>query len=58
MPLAVNNLTPESPTQLVREALNQSIQQCMQEGKSQEECAAMSYSIARERTGKELGKEA
>lgn len=53
-PLAVDNLTPDSPLTSVREAISKSIEQCMNEGKDQKQCAAMSYDIAREKTGKEL----
>ena len=55
MPLPVENLTPDSPLTSIREAIGKSIAACIQEGKTQEECAGMSYSIAREKTGKELG---
>ena len=56
MPLPVDNLTPDSGLQSIREAISQSIAQCMREGgKEQKECAGMSYSIAREKTGKPLG---
>lgn len=54
MPLPVDNLTPASGAQAVREAISKSIEQCVKEGKSQKECAAMAYSIAREKSGKSL----
>ena len=56
MPLAVENLIPESSTQAIRDAIGASIKQCMDEpnDRSQEQCAAISYSIAREKTGKSL----
>jgi hypothetical protein len=55
MPLAVESLTKDSSPEQTRESISQSIATCMEEGgKSQEECAAMAYSIAREKTGKEL----
>lgn len=54
MPLPVENLTPETPLQLVREAISQSIEICMNEGKSQKECATIAYQYARDLTGKEL----
>lgn len=56
MPLAVDNLTPESSIVVIREAIGASIEQCMDEPNdtSQEQCAAIAYSIAREKTGKEL----
>lgn len=56
MPLPVDNLTMESSLQATREAISASIKQCMDEGgRSQEQCAAMSYDIARDKTGHELG---
>lgn len=58
MPLAVESLTPDSPTGSIRDAISKSIEKCMQEGKSQEECAAMAYQYARDKTGKPIGKEA
>lgn len=54
MPLPVENLTPDSPTQTIREAIGKSIQQCMHEGRSQRECAGMAYGIARDKTGRTL----
>lgn len=54
MPLAVEQLTPDSPTQAIREAISQSIKTCMGEGKSQEQCAAIAYRYARDKTGKSL----
>jgi len=55
MPLAVESLTPESSMPAIREAISKSIQTCIDEGKDQRECAGMSYDIARDKTGKELG---
>jgi len=55
MPLAVDNLTPDSPITAIREAIGKTIEQCMGEGKEQKECAGMAYDIAREKTGKSLG---
>jgi len=57
MPLTVENLTKESSMDAIRTAIGESISQCMKEPNdmSQEQCAAMSYSIAREKTGKSLG---
>ena len=64
MPLPVDNLTPDSSTVSIREAISQSIAQCMKEpipegydvteANKNKWCAAQSYSIARENTGKEL----
>jgi uncharacterized protein YgiB involved in biofilm formation len=56
MPLAAESLSPDSNDMDVREAISKSIEKCMQEGKSQKECAAIAYSYARKTTGKELGK--
>lgn len=63
--LPVENLTPDSPLTSVREAISQSIEQCMNEpipegynvteGNKQKWCAGKAYGIARDKTGKELG---
>ena len=65
MPLAVDSLTSDSPMTSIREAIGQSIGQCMREpipegydvneGNKQQWCAAKAYSIARQNTGKALG---
>lgn len=54
MPLAVDNLSKDSSTEQVREAISKSIQQLMDEGKEQKEAAGQVYGMAREKTGKEL----
>lgn len=55
MPLPVESLNPDSNTEQIREQISQSMEQCMKEGgKDQKECAGMIYSMAREKTGKEL----
>jgi septin family protein len=62
MPLAVDNLNKESSMNTIREAINQSFETCMKEpakkGEStkdqQSRCGSMIYSIAREKTGKQL----
>lgn len=55
MPLPVDNLNENSQMEQIRESISRSIEQCMQEGgRKQDECAAMAYSIAREKTGKDL----
>lgn len=57
MPLAVENLTSKSSSEEIKFAISKSIKQCMDEGdRSQDQCVAMAYEIAREKTGKELGK--
>lgn len=55
MPLSVENLTPDSNTEAIRQAISDSIATCMKEGKDQKQCAAIAYSYAREKTGKSLG---
>ena len=55
MPLPVENLTPDSPKEAIKEAISRSIAQCVKEGKDQKQCAAIAYSYARDKTGKELG---
>lgn len=60
MPLPVESLTPDSPMTAIREAISQSMEQCMKEMMEGEEnkqkrCAGMIYSMAREHTGKSLG---
>lgn len=64
MPLAVDNLSPDSPEPSIRDAISKSIEACMSEpipagtdvdaaGKNKW-CAAKAYSIARQKTGKGL----
>ena len=56
MPLPVDNLTEDSGTGVIREAIGLSIAHCLKEGgKDQKQCAAIAYSTAREKTGKSLG---
>jgi len=54
MPLAAEGLTPESDITSIRDAISKSIEQCMLEGKDQKQCAAIAYSYAREKTGRDL----
>jgi len=55
MPLAVDNLTKDSTTEQIREAISATIKYLMEnEGKSQKEAAGQAYGMAREATGKEL----
>lgn len=57
MPLPAENLTPESNAEAIRQAISDSIAQCMREGgRDQAQCAAMSYEMARKATGKSLGR--
>ena len=55
MPLAVEKLTADSPMGTIREAISSSVEACIKEGKEPDQCAAMAYDIAREKTGKEIG---
>ncbi len=66
MPLAVDRLTKDSPMPAIHQAISESIAACMREpipegydvsesGKNKW-CAAKAYSIAREKTGKDLTK--
>jgi hypothetical protein len=49
----VDSLTPDSSPQAVKDAISKSIEQCVKEGKDQKQCAAIAYSIAREKSGNE-----
>lgn len=65
MPLAVDNLSPDSPAEAIKDAISKSIEACMNEpipagtdvtlANKNKWCAAKSYGIAREKTGKTLG---
>jgi len=66
MPLPVDNLTPGSSQEAINTAVSESIRQCMSEpipegtdvtdaGK-QKWCAGKAYGIARQNTGKTLGR--
>jgi len=54
MPLAVERLTDQSTLADARGAVDDSIAQCIREGKSQKECAGMAFSMARERCNPEV----
>jgi hypothetical protein len=57
MPLPAEGLPSNANDKATQEAISASIAACMREGgKSQQECAAIAYSMARKSTGKELGK--
>lgn len=58
MPLPAENLTPDSSAADIRLAISESIKKCMEEGRPQDQCAAMAYDMARKATGKSIGKEA
>jgi hypothetical protein len=55
VPLPVDNLTPDSSPQAIRDAISASIAQCVKEGKDQKQCAAIAYQTARDKSGKPLG---
>ena len=58
MPLAVESLTPDSDQVAIKQAISDSIAQCMQEGgRDQSQCAAIAFEQARKSTGKQLGSE-
>lgn len=56
MPLPVETLRSDSSDEEIRQKISQSIAQCMKEpnDRSQEQCAAIAYRYAREKTGKSL----
>lgn len=66
MPLPVEALTPESSPDAIQTAISQSIEQCMGEpipegtdvtlANKQQWCSGKSYGIARDKTGKSLGR--
>jgi len=60
-PLPVEGLTPESDMPSIRQMISKSMKQCMGEAmegvpdsEKSNRCAGMIYSMARERTGKDL----
>ena len=55
MPMMVESLTPNSNEKEIRDAISQSMEQCMKEGgREMKECAGMIYGMARDKTGKSL----
>ena len=54
MPLAVDSLTPDSGLPEVRQAISESVAQCIKEGGNQKECAGRAFGTARDKTGKGL----
>ena len=54
MTTLVDNLTPDTPTQAIRHAINESILSLTKDGKTPQEAAGLVYDTARDRTGKEL----
>ncbi len=57
MPMPVDTLRPQSSVDEISKAISDSIAQCVNEGKEQKQCVAIAFSIARKRTGKNLGGE-
>ena len=54
MPLAVDNLTPQSSPEAIRDAIARAIKQLIDEGKTPKEAAGQAYGMARNKTGKSL----
>ncbi len=54
MPLAVDNLNENSTMEQIREAISKTIEELMNEGKTQKDAAGQAYGMARDKTGKEL----
>jgi hypothetical protein len=52
MPLPAESLTPRSSDEEIKAAIAESIALCIEEGKEQDQCVAIAYSMAREATGK------
>lgn len=57
MPRMTSNLTPESSTMAVREAINKTIEELIKSGYDQKQAAAIAYEEAKKMTGKSLGRE-
>ena len=56
MPLPVDSLTKSSSLIAIGLAIKKSIAKLIDEGREQAQAVAIAYSIAREKTGKELNK--
>ena len=56
MPLAVDKLTKDSSADAIRAAISATIKKLMGEGKSQKDAAGQAYGMARDKTGKSLGR--
>ena len=54
MPLAAEGLSPTSSDDEIQAAISASIKQCVDEGREQDQCIAMAYSMAKKSTGKKL----
>jgi len=56
MPLAVDRLNKNSSMDAIRAAISATIKKLMNEGKSQKDAAGQAYGMARDKTGKSLGR--
>lgn len=54
MPLPIESATRQTPKNMVRELIGKSIEQCIKEGKSQKQCAAIAYEIASKKTEQDM----
>lgn len=57
MPTAVDKLSQESSDEAIKAAISECIAAEVNRGTEQDQAVAMCYGMAREKTGKELGKE-
>ena len=55
MPLVAQSLTDTSTDKEIQAAISASIAKCVEEGRPQDQCAAIAYRYAEEATGKTLG---
>jgi len=51
-PLAVQGLTNKSSQEEIKKSISDSIAQCVAEGKPQDQCVAIAYRYAEEKTGR------
>lgn len=58
MPLPVDRLTKKTPISSIREAISATIEILIKEGKTVTQAAGQAFGMAREKTGKELKREA
>ena len=56
MPTAVDNLNKDSSPDAIQKAISECIATEVKGGREQKQAVAMCYSMARKKTGKELGK--
>lgn len=52
-PLPVEGLSPTSSLDDIKRAISRSIEQCVDEGRNQDQCVAMAYNMAAKATGKD-----